>query len=85
MCNLSTDFLQTCRGSTNIVIHRRLTKIIDNRYVWLECEFFIRLAKNFIFSMPTNILVNGFLRLEMLSEYVVMVSCRVEGVIAYIP
>ena len=51
MCNLPTDFLQTCRGSTNIIIQRRLTKIINNRWdivtkiinnrwVWLECGFF---------------------------------------------
>ena len=46
MCNHPTDFLQNCRGSTNIVIHKKLAKIIDNRFTWLEYDFFNRLAKS---------------------------------------
>ena len=59
MCNFSTDFLRTCRGSTNIAIHRRLAKIIDIREAWLECVFFERLTINFIFGMPTHIFSQG--------------------------
>ena len=66
ICNLPTDFLQICRSSTNIVIHRRLTKIIDNRFTWLDYDFFNRLAKFFIFGMPTQFLAKGFVWLEML-------------------
>ena len=66
MCNHPTDFLQTCRGSTNIAIHRRLAKIIDNRFTWLEYDFFNMLAKFFIFGMPTHFLAKGFVWLEML-------------------
>ena len=66
MCNLPTDFLQTCRGSTKIAIHKRLAKIIDNRFMWLECDFFKRLAKFFIYGKPTHFLAKGCVRLEML-------------------
>ena len=74
ICNLPTDFLQTCRGSTNIAIHRRLAKIIDNRLVWLECYFFRTLAIFFNFGMPTHFLAKGFVWLEMLLGSVFGVS-----------
>ena len=66
MCNLPTDFLQTCRGSTNLAIHRRLAKFIDNRSLWLECELLKWLAKFFIFGMTTHLLAKGSSWLEML-------------------
>ena len=66
MCNLPTDFLQTYRGSTNIAIHRRLAKIIDYSFMWLECAFFNRLAIFFIYGRPTHFLPKDFARLEML-------------------
>ena len=66
MCNLPTNFLQTCRGSTNLAIHRKLAKIIDNSSVWLGYEFFELLAKFFIFSMSTHLLAKSFRCLEML-------------------
>uniref|UniRef100_A0A164TKM0 Uncharacterized protein n=1 Tax=Daucus carota subsp. sativus TaxID=79200 RepID=A0A164TKM0_DAUCS len=66
MCNLPTDFLQTCRGSTNLAIHRKLAKFIDNRSLWLECEFLKWLAKFFIFGMTTHLLAKRSSWLEML-------------------
>ena len=66
MCNLPTDFLQVCRGSTNLAIHKRLAKIIDNRSPWLECDFLKRLAIFFNFGMPTQLLAKGSSWLEML-------------------
>ena len=69
MGNFSTDFLQTCRGSTNLVIHTRLTIIIDNRWAWLECIFLTMLAIIFNYGMPTHILANGTLWLEMLLNF----------------
>ena len=59
MCNLPTDFLHACRGSTNLAIHRRLAKIIDKGSVWLECEFLKRLTIFSIFGMPTQFLAKG--------------------------
>ncbi|WOG99876.1 hypothetical protein DCAR_0519232 [Daucus carota subsp. sativus] len=54
MCNLPTDFLQTCRGSTNLAIHKRSAKIIDNSSIWLEYEFSSCWLNFFIYSMPRH-------------------------------
>ena len=66
MCNLPINFLQTRRGSTNLVMHRRLAKFIDNRSLWLECELLKWLVKFFIFDMTTHFLAKGCSWLEML-------------------
>ena len=66
ICNLPTDFLHAYRGSTNLVIHRRLAKILDKWPVWLECDFLKKLAIFFIFWMPTQSVAKEFSWLEML-------------------
>ena len=67
---INLDFLFWYLFSTNIAIHRRLAKIIDNRFTWLECDFFNMLIIFFIFGMTTQFLAKGFIWLEMLLHYI---------------
>ena len=85
MCNLSTDFLQTCRGSTNLAIHRRLAKFIDNSRGWLELSFsscwliffyfkYANLSFSQGFSMVGDALMH-FARVEYTSQEWVHIEC----------
>ena len=63
MCNVPTDFLQLCRGSTNIFI---LAKTIEKGWRWLKCDIFKTLAIFFlIFDMLTHFLVKDFSWLKL--------------------
>ena len=73
MCNLFKDFLQTLEVRQ---YSTRFAKIIDRKWVWLECDFFKSLTIFFIFGMQTHFLAECFLWLEMLSTiYSIHKSC----------
>ena len=51
------------RGSTTLVIHKRLAKFINKSWVWLDCwsmSFLNCWLNFFIFNMLTHLLANEF-------------------------